>query len=102
MYVSPFGNSKLFVRFVVFVKETFLQYYFFFKSTVIIQFEIILVLCNGKRWMDMLVRIFYLDDSECASVLGTRLTQPRETNLLIFIQYLSLQQGLTGVLINEN
>ena len=50
----------------------------------------------------MLVRIFYLDDSECASVLGTRLTQPRETNLLIFIQYLSLQQGLTGVLINEN
>ena len=48
MYVSPFGNSKLFVRLVVFVEETFLSYYFFFKSTVIIQLEIILVLCKAK------------------------------------------------------
>ena len=76
MYVSPFGNSKLFVRLVVFVKEIFLSYCFFFKSTVIIQFEIILVLCRAKWWMDMLVRIVYLDDSECPSVLGTGLTRP--------------------------
>ena len=48
MYVSPFGNSKLFVPLVVFVEETFLSYYFFFESTVIIQLEIILVLCKAK------------------------------------------------------
>ena len=48
MYVSPSGNSKLFVSLVVFVKEIFLSYCFFFKSTVIIQFEIILVLCRAK------------------------------------------------------
>ena len=52
--------------------------------------------------MDVLVRIFILMAPSVRSYWALVSLGRRETNLSIFIQYLPLQQGLTGVLINEN